>query len=169
MVVDQPYLKQLLQDKAGSKTAIVTFAAKTIPPLRKKNNPYLGRVHKISKVNGIIGIWSYQNSVNRQRDKEGVEDFFVPIERRWGKRIPQSPFVEYQDKLYLEVRVNNSNFAYYLDNQLAPDSDVKLIESFIPEKNESLRQMVDSPIVLRDYEICNITHLQMGGDIFEVV
>jgi hypothetical protein len=168
MKIDYIRLQKLLAHQAGNKTTIVTFAAKTIPPMRKTNN-YLGRVYKIARVNGIIGIWVYMNSVNLQRLREGKEGGFEPWDRTWGARIPGSPFVRHKNKLYLETKVQKASSAIYLDGKLASKKQLVHIEKFLQIKEgESKRQKVDKEIVLRDYDLNNITHLQLDGEVYEI-
>lgn len=169
MQISRLKLEKLLASQTSNKTTIVTFAAKTIPPMRKTKNPYLGRVYKIARVNGIIGIWSYTNSVNLQRSREDKESNFEAITRTWGARIPRTPFVAHKEKLYLETKVQKSSSVLYLDGKIATKKQLTHINKFLQKKEgESRRQQVDKEIVLRDYDLNNITHLQLNGEVYEI-
>jgi hypothetical protein len=169
MKISKERLEQLLAQHTSKKTTIVSFAAKTIPPMRKTKNPYLGRIYKISRVNGIIGIWVYANSVNNQRLRENSVADFEALERCWGKRIPYSPFVEYNGFLYLETKVQKSSSAIYVDGKLASRKQMEHISKFLLRKEgESRRQQLIKEVVLRDYRMDHITHLQLEGQLLEI-
>lgn len=152
-------LKAALASRKG--TSFITIVALTDPRMRKRGNPYIGRVLKRSTVNGAIG-WIYQNSVNRERARENLEPDFEAFPRKWGQRIKGTPFVEHKGKTYLELKVERAiSTEYLLDGQVV---DKSVIEEWLPKrKPEGERQEVDRPIILRDYDLANIKAITFDG------
>jgi hypothetical protein len=151
----------------GGRATPVTFVAHTIPEMRKGKvpnlNPYIGRVIKIARVNGIIG-WRYERTVNRQRVREGKPDNFEASQRKWGERLPNSPLVVYNGVYYLEVkceRILDSDLL--LDGMEPGDEQYVDILRWIPEPKEGGRQGLNKPVILRDYTVSNIRTLTMDG------
>ena len=146
--------------------ADVTIVSRTAPAMRKTDNPYLGRLFKVSKVSGTIN-WQYAGEVNRQREREGgfeivdgqpvvaTVDEFKSHPRQWGQRIENSPFVEHKGQHYLELKVSESNGHEYRDenNEAITGEKLAHAKSFFPNRSESSRQNVQNKIVLRDYRI----------------
>ena len=99
-----------------AESADVTIVSRTEPAMRKTDNPFVGKLFKVSKVSGTIN-WQYGHEVNRQREREGGFDIvdgqpvvatvevFKAHDRKWGTRIENSPFVEHNGQHYLEVKV----------------------------------------------------------------
>lgn len=51
----------------------VEIITETIPAMRKTNNPFVGRVTKITHyIDGVLGV-DYQKTVNRRLAKNGLE------------------------------------------------------------------------------------------------
>jgi len=152
-------LKAALASRKG--TSFVTIVAVTEPRMRKRGNPYSGRVFKRSRVNGAIG-WLYDSGVNRQRVREGLEPDFESFPRKWGERIKGTPFVEHKGKTYLELKVERAlSTEYLLDGEVI---DKSVIEEWLPKpKPEGERQQVEAPVILRDYDLANIKEISFDG------
>lgn len=166
-------LKTIL-DVLPNEPAEVTIVSRTEPAMRKTNNPYLGKVFKVSTASGTIN-WHYAEEVNHQRRRESTfsvvngipqaEDVehFKAKPRKWGTRLPNSPFVHHIDKqgnehYYLEMKVNESQGHEYRDDNNEPIDPEKLekIKSFFSKKSSSSRQGVKGEIILRDYRFDRI-------------
>ena len=71
--------------KAQAIATIATIEAETVPDMVVKDrvtkvpNPYLGRVKKVSRVNGIVGGWNYTNSVDRKSTR--LNSSHIPLSR----------------------------------------------------------------------------------------
>lgn len=152
-------LKAALMERKG--TSFVTIVAVTDPRMRKRDNPYAGRVQKRSSVNGVVG-WIYQNSVNRERVREDLEADFEAHPRKWGERIKGTPFVEHKGNTYLELKVERVlSTEYLLDGEPV---DREVIAEWLPaRKAEGARQEVENPIILRDYRLDSITEITFDG------
>ena len=120
-------LKAALASRKG--TQFVTIVAVTDPRMRKRDNPYIGRVQKRSTVNGAIG-WIYQNSVNRERAREDLEPDFEAFPRKWGERIKGTAFGEHNGNTYLELKVEREIATEYLLDGAPVERSV--IEEWLP-------------------------------------
>jgi len=162
--LSQEELKRLLAEKRG--TTFVGLITETVPQMRKTNNPWHGRVTKRSEVNGAIG-WIYGNSVNYQREREGLESDFTAFPRTWGTRVAGTPLVEHKGKTYLELKVESTREPiYYLDD--GSEIDVEKLRVFFPKQKKSARQEVEKEIILRDYSLVNIKEIAIDKNRFEV-
>jgi hypothetical protein len=112
----------------------------------------------------MIGF-NYANSVNRQQGREGGEMDFEAQPRKWGTRLPHSPFVEHKGKLYLETKVQNVyGTQYLLDGKEVTKDEIR--EWLRPKPEEGARQGVENPVILRDFSLESIREIRVGGEIF---
>ena len=153
--------EQRLLDVKGAK--VVTIIGRTVPDMRKTGNPYVGRVRKVSRCNGMIN-WIYQNAVNNQRLRENKEPDFEPKPRRWGVRLNGTPLVVHTKNKpkeiikYLEFRaLTHLQTQYFLDN--AP-IEKELIAEWLPPAKDNPRQDLDKEVILRDYMLCNVRQIE---------
>jgi len=161
--ITQRQLAGLLAERRGAQA--VTIIARTVPEMRKTNNPWYGRTEKVARVNGMVN-WRYENAVNNQRAREGNQEPFAAEPRKWGQRIIGCPFVEYRGELYLEVKVERSiEYQYYVDGKPV---DAAVIAPYLPKRQESGRQDVERPVVLRDYKLATIEQIAIGGKLFVI-
>jgi len=167
-----------------NKPLIVTLLTDVEPEMVKKDretkepNPFLGRVRKASRVNGIIGAWNYTNSVNNQRvresDAETVEEVeavptFEALPRTWGERLTGTALVHHKGQHYVEIKVERAiETVYMVDGREATEAEVEQIKRYLPKKTEGARQEVEKVIVLRDYKLESIKGLRVHGEQFNV-
>lgn len=164
--VNQVQLRKNLEKKKGAR--IVSFIAETVPDMRKTGNPFIGKVKKVSHVNGLIN-WIYSNAVNRQREREEKVPDFVPLRRSWGERLRGRPFVAHKGRLYLEVKVQKSiKHEYFIDGKPATEQEQEEIKSFLSKKEEGTRQQLDNPVILRDYKLENIKQVSIDNHLLVV-
>lgn len=158
--------EQLIQGLKTIKGAtIVTLNCKTIPEMRKTDNPFWGNVFKFAVVNGLVN-WIYENAVNRQRLRENLEPDFQAFPRKWGQRIRGTPFVIHKEELYLELKRQNVLEEEYRDREGNIISKVDLIGYFKAEGEG--RQGVANKVILRDYKVDNIKSLVWRGEEYKV-
>jgi hypothetical protein len=139
--------------------AVVSITARTVPAMRKEDNPFFGRVVKDAHVNGMIR-WDYQTAVNRQRVREDRTPDFEEMPRQWGERVRGTPLVEHNGLHYLEVKVQKAHSTYHLDDGTeVPYEDVR---PFLKPPGRH-RQGVDDPVILRDYRLDHITSIIWHG------
>lgn len=141
----------------------IVIVSRTEPAMRKTNNPYFGKVFKVSTVSGLMN-WSYARQVNLQRQREGglivvdglpqikTTENFVSHERKWGTRLKNSPFVEHKGEFYLELMVQEAIRHEYRDETGEP-FDVELIRPYLQRTSRSNRQGTDKEVILRDYRL----------------
>lgn len=158
-------LVQILRKRNGS--TIISLKACTDARLRKTNNPN-GKCWKMADLVGVIG-WSYANSVNNQRAREGNEEHFEALPRPWGERISGTPLVEYKGKFYLEVKVER-----VLNVEYIRDSDGEIVTydqvvMFLPDKRFNERAETEKNIYPTDYAVDNIREIKIDGVLYEVV
>ena len=147
-------LIKLLSNIKGATFA--TLEVWTIPLTSKEMK---GKIVKRSKINCTLNCF-YSNSVNLQRQREGKIPDFIPQPRKWGIRLPNSPFVEYKGKLYLEVKVERVlSTKYYLKQKLI---NYDTIKSFLLNKKKK-SQVTKKEIILRDYCLDNIKSITLRG------
>jgi len=165
---------QTLLNALSNEPADVTIVSRTEPAMRKRGNPYLGKLFKVSTVSGTLN-WHYTAEVNKQRDREGGFEIvdgvptvkevetFVAKERKWGTRLPNSPFVEHKGNFYLEMKVNESQGHQYRDenNELVEGEALEKRKAFFSKKSSSSRQGVENQIILRDYRFDRITAITL--------
>lgn len=143
-----PILENLLTKKGAQ---IITIEA-LVPKVAKKKKYF-----KKSVVNGVIN-WNYQNSVNRQKERENKEGDFKAEPRKWGERILGTPLVRHKNKLYLEIKVQRALSTEY------QDENGNQIEKPEPQtKQQHSRQGLEREVILRDYLLENIKSITIGG------
>lgn len=145
---------------------IISLDIETVPAMRKTDNPYKENCTKSSSITGIVHF-DYENSVNRQLQREG-KDFltFNAQPRKWGTL--DGAWVEHKGKYYLQIKVENSSTpVYYFNNEEIP---VEKLEPFLQESHKSHTQCaIDKEIVVRDIKIENIKKIRMDKEEYEVV
>jgi hypothetical protein len=101
-------LQQILENVNGASfISIDTLTSVTL--LGGKANPFQGRVTKRMTKASVMVFQNkksnaYENMVERRLAAEGKDPkAFVLGERRWGTRIPETPFITHKGLLYLEV------------------------------------------------------------------
>lgn len=148
-----------------SNATFVSFVAKTKPKMKKKGNPFTDKnVEKVAKVRGIVNF-RYQNSVNNQRVRENKEDNFESAPRRWGQRIPKTPFVEHKGNKYLEVKREHVDYTFYIDGKEIGEDQAKILEQYL-YASEPKRQEVDNTVTLRDYKLESIEELNANNQTY---
>lgn len=147
-----------------------TIVAETDARLRKTGNPFTGVV-KVSRVSVTLNS-IYENSVNRQREREGNTEVFEAEPRAWGVRMVRddgtvAPIVEHKGKYYVEAKVEKSLGYEYIHNGEILDED-KIVQ-FLPKKSSGgERQEVEKPVILRDYSVDSIREIRFGGELYIV-
>lgn len=173
--------KQLIDLMSGiNKSFDCEIIAETQPEHRKYTqegilNPYYKNLIKRAKVAGIVN-WIYQNEVNLQRIREGKIPDFEAEPRRWGDRLQNSPFVVYlknrqkSPDFYLEMQIKKiKNLQYfYSEGKHKSRLDYDEIAPFLVPPNEPIKQQLDSPVILRDYNIKNIRTISFLGEVYKV-
>lgn len=162
-------LLDLIRTRKGSCpiTILANTDARSLAKHRdtKEANPYRG-CRKIARVNGFINF-TYENSVNNQRKREGLTPDFKAEERKWGSHEESDHvgcIVEHNGKFYLSIkgeRVLERYFEY-------DGKRVELDSGFLP-KPKPLNQGVDKEVVYRNYAIDSIKSIKIDGEEYIIV
>jgi hypothetical protein len=126
---------------------------------------YPGTMKQVS-LNGAVGF-SYENSVNKQRDREDVEEKFEAHQRAWGTLMEGRKFVEHKGNYYLQLKVENSTTPVYLhEGQVVSKED---IDTWLPKKSASSRQGVENQVIIRDVKLSNIKTITFGKETYTLI
>jgi hypothetical protein len=105
---------------------------------------------------------SYENMVKRRMEKEGKnpEEFSVGS-RAWGTRVGNSPFIEHNDKYYLEVFFISPGKTYYTVDGKETDKD--LIEGLPESKpaSEESQGGIEDKVIIRTFSVDSIQRIRM--------
>lgn len=136
--------------------------------MNKTGNPFYGMgIRKLSTLNGLIGF-DYQNSVNNQADREGLEHREAKP-RKWGILTDDRLFVIHKGKWYLQMKVQSATNVRYQ----YPDGnpiDVEVLEGFLKEKTKSSTQEgIEKEVIVRDITMSNITAMRFKGAEYAII
>lgn len=138
----------------------------TTPAMRKKNNPFFGRVIKISHVTAWINF-RYSKSVNRQRIREHKPADFRALERSWGERIQKTPLVEYGQQWYLDLKIER-RLSQLRDVKTGQIIDPKALAPFVRPVPKNRRQHLNVEVILRDYRLDHIAEIRIDGQVWRI-
>ena len=150
----------------GVMTNVITA---TIPNMRKTNNPYIGRVKKMTSYVAVALATSYENGIHTAQEKSGVTADFKAENKSYMHYINDFVLALNSDesKLYLKMQwsqkmlsngVTKIESYYIVDGRLATEAEVKEIKSFIPDKKPSQKQL-DNGVKLEEIRYYTTTSL----------
>lgn len=139
-----------------------------------RQRPY-ARVFKLSRVNAMTGIASFEDSVNRARERQNRDDqpAFVQGERQWGTHAGPAliakagPLTRY----YIPCNVRWTSRPIYLvpnsvTGRLMPIPTANLAP-FLPHDRRpamAAHQGLDTPIEYREYAVDNVVRAALNGE-----
>lgn len=142
----------------------ISFSALVDAKARKTGNPW-GEIRKLSRVQAFTGF-DYENSVNRQLDREGKSQLsFTANERNWGERISPA-LVRNGGKLYLVAKVERTAKPIYLARSPRGFLSVvakEVIAPFLPAVRHATNQGTEKEVVYRNYSLENLTSVSING------
>ena len=146
----------------------IQMVSVTEPKMNKRNNPYYGRVQKVTYMLNVMLGYNYENVVNNQLAREGKVTNFVadtPSGREWD----MFPFIlkstSNNEQMYLRTTMGKATRVksiYIIDGKIANDDDVVAIQSFMPKSNGNTNQGTDVEIIVKDFKLQNIIFLKQG-------
>ena len=142
------------------KGQFITIVADTVPTMRKTNNPYFGYIVKRSVTQSTASP-DFKTVLANKIKKDDLPEREVK-ERKWGKRLQNTPFVvhvkkgESEVKLYLEMYVINSLGYVYFDTRTGEIVPKSVVNAFLPTRQKS-------EVIWRDYGIGGIVELRADG------
>lgn len=147
--------------------AIASIDSKTKVKLTGgKKNEQQGRIEKIMEHGNIMLFCNmnsngYNNMVKRRLAKEGKNpDTFKLSPRRWGERVPNTPFVLHKGKIYVEAIFlqKPTKVSYLQDGRAIDKADI----TGLPKAKEGEQGGLSDKVVIRTYALESITKLRMG-------
>lgn len=140
--------------------------------MRKTNNPFYGRVKKLS-LWGFGVNTDYVTKVNNQLEREGKDNEFEALPT-YAVPLNKIVFQHKDDANRLYMRVfPTANFGQFVDfsvdNRKATPAEIAEIKTFIPEKSTSSRQGTDKKIEVRNILIKNIFRLSLLNETYLII
>jgi hypothetical protein len=138
----------------------------TVPAMRKKKNPFFGRVVKISHITAFINC-RYSRSVNLQRTREEKSADFKALQRAWGSKMEKRPLVEYDDQYYFEVKLQTrkSQIRDIETGEIIPPETLK---PYLAPLKKNPRQRLNREVILRDFRVDHVAELRINGEVWRV-
>lgn len=151
----------------------IVIITKTEPRMRKTNNPYFGRVQKVTRLANVAIGYNYENVVNSRLAQEGKDQLHFTAQKPNGKSwvkgfenlflvADKDPSQEY---LRTTMRKNTKPTTMYLvDGKQATDAEVAEIKTFIQTSAKPTNQGLDEgdEVIVRDYKVENIISITLG-------
>ena len=159
-------IAKLFIDNVNGSTFISINTSTSPRMLGGKKHPFLNRVKKVTE-GAVVMVFqnktvnAYDNMVKRRLVKEGKSpDSFTLSPRTWGRRIPNTPFVEHKGQYYLEVIfLNNGKTHYELDGVTTPEQ----AEWKIQKNNEEGKQGgLEDKVIIRTFKVENLTSVTIN-------
>lgn len=135
--------------KMNKGTFGIEIVTETEPTMRKTNNPFLGRVKKITTyTNAILGV-DYQNCVNNRLERNGCEANYIADAPKGKKHYNAFFYQSLTDEgtFYLKIGMyKNTKTAsrFVIDGHDATSEEVALLQTFIPAKNTTCQKQADA-------------------------
>lgn len=158
-----------VKDHKGQLGICVTYLVDAA--MNKTNNPYYGRVKKLTTVsNARLGV-SYESCVNGKLERSGQTPDYQA-----GKSTTDfvNDFIQVSKdgtKYYLKVGINSRttiDSVYYLDGRIATDKEMADIRNYLKKSAPSQRQIAAGIAADEVYRhitpnVENILHIWQGG------
>jgi hypothetical protein len=151
-------------------------------------NPHSKRITKLvtgSRVMVFKNGVGYLNMVNRRlaHEKEAAgllqaladastqtgilnSPIWTPGPRQWGSRIPDSPFITHQEKMYLEcIFLQAGRVSYFLDGQPIDKQD---IQGFPDPKTEGDQGGLVNKVIIRTYSFDSILRVRKSKQVYTI-
>lgn len=149
-----------------------TIISETDPRMKKTGNPFVGQILKRTRLNVTINF-IYQNSVNRVRTKEGNTADFEAKPRKWGQKVPGTPFVMHNDQMYLEAKPNAAKPQVEFINNVSGEIVLKeALAQWLPTPSsqaEAQGVSEENEVIVRTYAINNITDWIVDGKHYKII
>lgn len=154
----------------GSFVSIDTLTA--VPLTGGKKNEMQGRVTKLTTGASVMVFQNkttnaYENMVNRRLVAEGKDPAsFVLGERAWGVRRKDSPFIDHNDTVYLEVIYLRApkKVEYFLDGEPIDKKDVVGLKE--TEASDESQGGLNNKVIVRSYKADSIKAVRIDGEEF---
>lgn len=109
---------------------------------------------------------AYANMINKRLVAEGKVPEFKISPRTWGFRIQNTPFVQHNNEMYLEVIfLRCGKVQYQKDGVLCNKEDIQGLPT---EKEEGEQGGLENKVIIRSFKLSSITGVTINGKRFEV-
>jgi hypothetical protein len=135
-----------------------------------KSNPFQGRVTKRSTGHRVMVFQNkksnaYENMVFRRLEKEGKNPASFQLgERAWGKRIPETPFIEHNGGIYLEVIFLGAGKSELLVDGKPYSGEIPGLEA--PKVDEESQGGLDDKVVIRTFKADSVKKIRVDHQEF---
>ena len=171
----QAVFAQYLIKLKGAKPA--TIVTETIPKMNKfartedangdkPANPFLGHIVKRTRMNVMLNV-NYENSVNRQRGREGQTAAFESQQRAWGVHVSPS-VISHNEQFYLQYKLEKKYESEFIDTRTGNSVHLNQLLDFMPPRSRSKTQGTEKQIIVNTTKVSNITSMNVAGDKIEV-
>jgi hypothetical protein len=145
--------KQLRQVIARDPQAtIITLQARKEPKMRKRDNPFLGKVTKCTTVQGVVNF-NYAAIVSQL-----INRGYKPNPLPWGQHDPKVPGVIHHDgKMYLQVMIQKRNVKYLADD--CREIEIDILTPFLSDKDD---------ITIGNYRFETIDYVEIKGERYAI-
>lgn len=127
----------------------IEVITETIPAMRKTNNPFVGRVKKVTHyVNAILGV-EYQNVVNNRITRSGNEATYQS-EAPKGKKHYNAFFYQSltdDSVFYLKIGMYKNTTCkstYQIDGHEATQNELEALKPFLQVKSNNVQKQADA-------------------------
>jgi hypothetical protein len=133
-------------------------------------NPFQGRVTKRMTGASVMVFQNkksnaYENMVRRRLEKEGkAPESFVLGERKWGTRIPETPFITHNEALYLEVIFLKAGKTQLLVDGKPYSGEIPGLDE--PTVDEDSQGGLDNKVIIRTFKAASIKAVRVDHQEF---
>ena len=147
VILTSEQFAQILADQKSC--TIINVIANTEVKMNKTNNPYFGRVTKLSIERMQFG-YSYQNAVNNRLDKVGEEKDFIADKLVWGEWLYPNKVITHKGALYMRTyNMKNAEYRcfYMVDGRKATPQEIAEFTPFIQKSSSFSKKQAESGLV----------------------
>lgn len=152
----------------------ITMVTMTIPKLKKTNNPYFGRVMKITYMTNLALGYDYENTLNNRLKKKDI-DVKYKSEKSNGRNWCLYPYILQADRdeniKYLRCVIRNDmtiKTAYLLDGNIVGGDLLSDIKQYCYKSNNYCKKQAEyglskeEQVNTKDYLIDGVLLLKQG-------
>lgn len=155
----------------GGRATFATIVAKVPQKMYKRGNPLAGKTVQ-KRVNYQLALnCVYQNAVNKQREREGLEKDFV-TSSNWHEKVfdgVNGAILRHKqdhEKRYLSGIVKNAEVVdYFVEGERATPEQVEIIKQFRQVSKAPQNQGIDDAIIFRTISLENIEEIRTNGEV----
>lgn len=137
-----------------------------------QKNEQQGRIQKICTGLSVMVFQNknssgYENMVKRRLLAEGKNpDSFTLGNRKWGHRIPNTPFIENEGKYYLEVIcLKPGEISYTIDGLPIDKSNINGMK--VSNIDDNAQGGLDNQVIIRTYSLDSIRSIRIDKKVYQ--